>query len=137
MSRATCLAAVVWFLCAGATSLSTQETSLSVVVTDSSGGFIPQAYVLVHWERIETGTVPNVGIAKDIVGRTNGRGEFIAGLPEGFYDVFVSWRAETPFSRKVRVRPGQPTVLPVTLTVDPQIITPLIAHPVGTVLLEP
>lgn len=126
--RAALLGVAVLLSSSGVSGISFQESAIRVVVTDPTGGYIPDAFVLVHWERADLEVVPNIGIDKDITGRTNARGELTVAVPEGFYDVFVAWHVFSPFSRKVRVERGQTVVLRLTLDMNPE-ISRLLAHP--------
>jgi hypothetical protein len=128
MTRAPLLGLAAWLFGATLSIGPIQESALRLVVTDPAGGYIHDAFVVIHWERANLEVVPNIGIDKDITGRTNSRGELAVAIPEGFYDVFVAWHVFSPFSRKVRVQRGQTTVLPVTLDMNPE-ISLLRAHP--------
>ena len=81
-------------------------TVLRGTITDSSGSAIPGAIILVHWDPAGStvGLESNVGIKSDVIIRSDDKGRFVAELPPGFYDVFVSAMAFTPTCRKVRIR---------------------------------
>jgi hypothetical protein len=74
-------------------------------VTDSSGGAIRGAMVLVHWDSAGStvGLNSSVGIKQDLILTTDARGSVSADLPPGFYDVFFSAMAFTPVCQKIRV----------------------------------
>jgi len=61
----------------------------------------------------------NIGIRHDIIVTTDATGRYSAGVPAGFYDVFVSATAFTPSAAKVRVKKEQRMTYNSTLRVDP------------------
>jgi hypothetical protein len=91
------------------------------VVTDSTGGVIPRARVILHWDQsgARVGLVTNVGVSEDIVVETNKDGEVSTELPPGFYDLFVSAMAFSPDCRKVRIQPGESATYSFKLKADP------------------
>jgi hypothetical protein len=101
---------------------SSPETSrLSGTVTDTEGGVISGAYVLVHWDHCgsEVGLTSNVGIKSDLRLQTDRNGAYSVNLPPGFYDVFVFATSFTPTCSKVRIRAEQGAVLSPKLNADP------------------
>jgi len=101
--------------------LASVASELRGVVTDSEGGVIPGALVIVHWDRSGTrvGLKSNVGIKQDLILETNVKGEFESELPQGFYDVFVAATGFTPDCRKVRIRRGETATYTPRLKADP------------------
>jgi hypothetical protein len=91
------------------------------MVTDSSGGAISSAMVLVHWDsagstvRLST----NIGIKNDSIIKTDKNGGFAAELRLGFCDVFSSATAFTPTCRKIRVGLHPEEKLTVRINADP------------------
>ena len=83
-------------------------TSISGLVTDSEGGIISNARVVIHWDSAGStvGLSDNVGIKQDLIVVTDSNGRFSADVPPGFYDLFVTRMAFTPVAAKVRVRKG-------------------------------
>lgn len=91
------------------------------VVTDSTGGVIPRARVILHWDQSgsRVGLVANIGVSEDVVVETNEDGKFSTELPPGFYDLFVSAMAFSPDCRKVRIQPGETATYSFKLNADP------------------
>src|SRR5438067_746148 len=61
-------------------------TPFKGTVTDVSGGAIPGAMLLVHWDSAGStvGLTSNVGIEKDLIVKADENGGFTAELPPGF-----------------------------------------------------
>ena len=93
-------------------------------VTDAPGAAIPSALVLIHWDSVhaDTGLSSNVGIKTDLALHTDEHGRFEAALPPGFYDVFVSAKAFTPFCRKIRIVTAPPKEMKIRMEVDALVI---------------
>jgi Carboxypeptidase regulatory-like domain len=98
-----------------------QQSVITGRVTDSEGAAIAKARVLVHWDSSggEVGLTGNTGTTQDVSVLTDASGAYSAGVPAGFYDVFVSAPAFTPSAAKVIVKQGQRATLSVKLRVDP------------------
>jgi hypothetical protein len=106
---------------------STVSTVIEVV--NDTGAMLPGAYVIIHWEAVDTtGVATNVGIREDRVGRTDREGRFATELPEGFYDVFVAYPVASPHSKKIRVESGKPVLHKAVLQFEPLLI-PVVFHP--------
>jgi hypothetical protein len=100
-----------------------------IEVVNDTNAVLPGAHVVVHWEPVDLwGVASNIGIPRDIVGKTDRDGRFSADLPEGFYDVFVAWGIMSPRSSKIRVERGKPARHRTVLVLDP-VIFPFVAHP--------
>jgi len=71
--------------------------------------------VLIHWHpsRGKSGVTQDVSVLSD------DSGAYLAQVPVGFYDVFVSAPAFTPIAAKVIVQEGQKAVLNAKLDVHP------------------
>lgn len=79
-----------------------------IEVVNDTNAVLPGAHVVIHWEPVDLrGPATNVGIPRDIVGKTDREGRFSADLPEGFYDVFVAWEIMSPYSSKDQSRARQ------------------------------
>jgi hypothetical protein len=83
-----------------------KKGKLSGTVTDSEGGVISGAIVIIHWDSVGStvGVDSNVGLSEDIRLQTDKTGAYSVDIPPGFYDVFVSALAFSPSCRKVRVQ---------------------------------
>jgi hypothetical protein len=94
---------------------------LSVTVRDQSGAAIAGAYILVHWDPAGStvGLQSNVGLKEDMTLRTDTNGAYSGEIPPGFYDVFVSSSAFTPYCEKLRVRPRETAIFSARLGVSP------------------
>jgi hypothetical protein len=103
------------------------ETTLKGKATDSSGGAISGAMVIVHWDSSGSGVGlnSNVGIRKDLIIKTDDEGVFDFNLPPGFYDVFFSAMGFTPACRKIRIGVGPAQELTVRMEVDPLVANEL------------
>lgn len=114
------LAAIIMFAVVSATITQAAE-SVKGIVADSSGAVLPEATVRFHWDPAGStvGLTSNVGIARDLVVKTDQQGRFKADLPPGFYDVFVSAMAFTPVCRKIRVAPTRVQELTFSMSVEP------------------
>src|SRR5512134_1246716 len=102
---------IVAFVCllAGVSYAGQVTSSISGVVQDSAGGFIPGASIIVT--SVATGTKYNA--------ITNSSGEFtVPALPPGTYTVSVSLQGfKTAVITDVRVQPGVPAAVKATLEV--------------------
>jgi len=91
-----------------------QLSPLTVTVSDEVGAVIPKALVTIRGETPpEQNTKPSL-----LELRTDSEGQARAGLPAGFYDVFVALSGFAPRARKVRVSEGQPAALSFALELD-------------------
>jgi hypothetical protein len=97
------------------------QSAIAGRVTDSEGAVIAKARVLVHWDSSgsKVGLTANVGTTKDVSVLTDANGDYSAGVPAGFYDVFVTAGMFTPAAVKVIVRQGQRATFRVKLKIDP------------------
>ena len=82
---------------------------------------IAKARVLVHWDPSGStaGLTDNIGTTQDISVVTDSGGNYLASVPSGFYDVFVSAMAFTPTAAKVRLKQGERTTFSAKLRADP------------------
>jgi hypothetical protein len=114
-------------LAAGLAAVAFGNTLVNGTVTDENGGAISGAMILLHWDPAGSavGLGSNVGIKKDQVLLTNGKGRFAAELPSGFYDLFVSATAFTPACRKIRLNGVAISELSFRLKVDPKVTSEL------------
>src|SRR5579871_3264418 len=97
---------LIWlcFLCCA----SAFGATLSGRITDTEGAVIANAHVVIHWDASgSTYVKDNLGTKQDVVLSTDHDGSFSAEIPPGFYDVFVSAAAFSPYCEKVRVREAQ------------------------------
>ena len=91
-----------------------QLSPLTVTVSDEVGAAIPKALVTIRGETTaEQNSKPSL-----LELRTDSEGQARAGLPAGFYDVFVALSGFAPRARKVRVSEGQPAALSFALELD-------------------
>lgn len=99
------------------------ETRVTGTVTDESGGVIPGAIILIHWDSAGStvGLNSNAGIRKDLIVTTYARGSVSIELPSGFYDLFVSAMAFTPACRKIRLNGAATSRVSFRLAVDPKV----------------
>ena len=106
-----------------------RESCIAGQIVDTEGAAIADARVLVHWDSAGStvGLSDNIGIQTDLVVTTNANGNYLAKVPAGFYDVFVSAMAFTPTAAKVRVKPAQHTTYNSALKADPLVFREL-AH---------
>jgi len=90
-------------------------------VTDSEGAAISHARVLVHWDSAggAVGLTDNVGLTDDLSVFTDGKGQYSANVPPGFYDVFVRSMGFTPLASKVRVKKGESSTYNGKMSADP------------------
>jgi hypothetical protein len=118
MSRLS-IAGVLVLLCVCAIFADTQS-AISGRVVDSEGAAIANARVLIHWDPSGSavGLIDNIGIPRDVIVATDSNGDYLANVPPGFYDVFVSVMAFTPTAAKVRVKQGQLTTFSPMLRAD-------------------
>jgi hypothetical protein len=118
MSRVIVVA--VLFLCISKLSAEPQSV-INGQVTDSEGAVLAKARVLVHWDPSGStvGLTDNIGTTQDIIVVTDNGGNYLASVPAGFYDVFVSRMAFTPTAAKVRVKRRQSTIFNAKLSADP------------------
>jgi len=90
-------------------------------VTDSEGAVIAKARMLVHWDSSSPVSDTKRNSIQDVSVVTDGKGEYTALVPAGFYDVFVSAPVFTPVAEKVIVKEHQQTKFDAKLYVDPQV----------------
>lgn len=96
-----------------------EAATFSGTVRDSEGAVIAKARIVVHWDPAGSNYLgSNVGIKEDITVSTDSGGKFSLELPPGFYDVFVTATAFTPYCEKIRVK-DRPKTFEVKLTVSP------------------
>jgi len=107
-----------------------QDSTITGFVADSSGAAIVRAHILVHWDPSGStvGLKDNLGLSHDLTTTTDGTGHFTAAVPPGFYDVFVSAPAFTPFATKVRVKAHASAKLELRLDVSPVVSRELADH---------
>jgi hypothetical protein len=93
----------------------------SAALTDECGAAISGAMLLFHCDPAgsEVGLKSNVGIKKDLVLTTDQKGNFVAELPPGFYDLFVSAMGFTPSCRKIRMNDTATSEARFELKADP------------------
>lgn len=103
------------------------DTQLTGAVTDTLGGAISGAMILIHWDPAgsQVGLESNVGIKQDTMLTTDTRGNFSVQLPPGFYDLFVSATAFTPASRKIRLKGERRSDSRFRLALDPKVTSEL------------
>jgi hypothetical protein len=100
--------------------VSTRASTLSGTVRDSEGAVIANAQVTVHWDRSGSNYLKdNLGIQRDVAATTDSSGHFSLELPPGFYDVFVTAMAFTPYCEKVRLKDKEMRTYEVKLKVSP------------------
>jgi hypothetical protein len=115
MSRTLIAVAFVFLLGHSAES----QSAIRGRVIDSEGAAIAKARVLVHWDSSGSSYTANVGTTQDVSVLTDANGDYSAGVPAGFYDVFVTAGMFTPAAAKVIVRQGQRVTFSVKLKIDP------------------
>jgi hypothetical protein len=99
--------------------LTCKAATLSGTVRDSEGAVIAKAHVIIHWDPAGSNYLgDNVGINEGITVSTDSDGKFSLELRPGFYDVFVTATAFTPYCEKIRLK-DRPKTLDVKLTVSP------------------
>ena len=120
---------VLLVLASGASGQTDRPISTTIEVASEMQARLPGAFVVIHWEGVDTSQVTkNIGIRQDIVGRANREGQFVAQLPEGFYDVFVAWSFTAPLAMKIHVAPGKPTLHRAVMHLEP-LFVPIFSHP--------
>jgi len=91
-----------------------QLSPLTITVSDEVGAVIPKVLVTIRSETsAEQASKPPL-----LELRTDSQGQAKAGLPSGFYDVFVALAGFAPSAHKVRITEGQPTALSFALELD-------------------
>jgi Carboxypeptidase regulatory-like domain len=96
-----------------------KAATFSGTVRDSLGAVIANAHVVIHWDPAGSNYLgDNVGIREDISVSTDSDGKFSLELPPGFYDVFVTATAFTPYCEKIRLK-DRPKTYDVKLKVSP------------------
>jgi hypothetical protein len=100
-------------LCVSLVAAGQPQSGITGEIVDAEGAAIANARVLVHWDSAGStvGLSDNVGIQHDVIVTTDSNRRYLAEVPAGFYDVFVSAMAFTPTAAKVRVKKN---VLPTT-----------------------
>ncbi|MGA3055506.1 MAG: carboxypeptidase-like regulatory domain-containing protein [Candidatus Korobacteraceae bacterium] len=123
------LVGVVLLLCVSFLAAAQRQSEITGEVVDSEGAAIANARVLVHWDSAGStvGLSDNIGIQHDVIVTTDATGRYSAGVPAGFYDVFVSAMAFTPTAAKVRVKKEQRITYNSTLRPDP-LVSRELAH---------
>jgi hypothetical protein len=91
------IACIITVVCASSLSADPQFV-IAGRVTDSEGAVIAKARVFVHWDPSgsKVGPIGNVGTTQDVSVLTNAEGDYLAKVPPGFYDVFISAPMFTP-----------------------------------------
>jgi hypothetical protein len=96
-----------------------EAATLSGTVRDSEGAVIAKAHIVIHWDSAGSNYLgDNVGIKEDITVSADSDGKFSLELPPGFYDVFVTATAFTPYCEKIRLK-DRSKAFDVKLTVSP------------------
>ena len=119
----------MFLFCVSFLAAAQRQSGLTGEIVDSEGAAITNARVLVHWDSAGStvGLSDNVGIQHDVIVTTDAAGRYSAGVPAGFYDVFVSAMAFTPTAAKVRVKKEQLLTYNSTLKPDP-LVSRELAH---------
>ena len=87
---------------------------LTITVSDEVGAVIPKALITIRAEtNAEQTTKPPL-----LELRSDSQGQAKAGLPSGFYDVFVALAGFAPSARKVRITDGQSAAVSFALELD-------------------
>src|SRR5215470_1271212 len=91
-----------------------QLSPLTITVSDEVGAVIPKALITIRSETSaeQTSKPPLLEL------RTDSQGQAKAGLPSGFYDVFVALAGFAPSARKVRITEGHGASLSFALELD-------------------
>jgi hypothetical protein len=115
-------------LCVSLVAAGQPQSGITGEIVDSEGAAIANARVLVHWDSAGStvGLSDNIGIQHDVIVTTDSNGRYLAEVPAGFYDVFVSAMAFTPTAAKVRVKKDRITYNS-TLRPDP-LVSRELAH---------
>jgi hypothetical protein len=107
-----------WIVLVGA--IHAGAATLSGTVRDPIGAAIPRSHVVVHWDWSGSSYVKNnIGTKEDTIATTDANGEFSVDLPPGFYDVFISSTAFTPYCEKIRLTGHKSKKLNVKLKLSP------------------
>ena len=103
------------------------QSGITGEIADSEGAAIANARVLVHWDSAGSavGLSDNIGIPHDVTVTTDSNGRYVAEVPAGFCDVFVSAMAFTPAAAKVRVKKDHRITYNSTLRPDPLVLSEL------------
>lgn len=98
-----------------------EGTQISGQVTDSEGAVIEHARIIIHWDSAGStvGLDDNIGLRSDLIVFTDKNGGYLASVPPGFYDLFVSSEAFTPIAVKVRVKQNANGTFNAKLRMDP------------------
>jgi len=114
-------------LCVSLVAAGQPQSGITGEIVDSEGAAIANARVLVHWDSAGStvGLSDNVGIQHDVTVTTDSNGRYLAEVPAGFYDVFVSAMAFTPTAAKVRVKKDHRITYNSTLRPDPLVLSEL------------
>ena len=87
---------------------SSDIATLSVTVSDSVGGAIPNSRVIVHWDSAGlAGVKDNIGTKEDKFGTTDATGSLSLEMPPGVYDVFVAAAGFSPNCEKLTIKPRE------------------------------
>ena len=91
-----------------------QLSGLTITVSDEVGAVIPKALITIRSETTaeQTSKPPLLEL------RTDSQGQAKAGLPSGFYDIFIALAGFAPSARKVRITEGQPAAVSFALELD-------------------
>jgi hypothetical protein len=110
-------------LCGGAE----PTTRLAGTVTDSEGVAIPRASIHVYWDPsgAAVGLKDNIGVKHELTLLTNQKGEFVAEVPPGFYDLLITAPAFSPECRKIRLKVGHVENYKVSLRIAPLVTNEL------------
>ena len=125
----------ILFLVAASSALADRSTAKLVgTVTDTNGGAISNARLLVHWDRsgADVGLATNIGLPNDLSIQSNEVGEFVSELSPGFYDLFISATAFSPDCHKIRIKVGETLKYNAKLKPDP-----LVTKELGFFITEP
>jgi hypothetical protein len=87
-----------------------QKGLVKGTIVDSEGAVIGNAYILFRTDENELGHRVEL--------RTNNKGEFMASLPSGFYDLFIGAQGFAPYCQKVRTNEGQTQDLRISMKID-------------------
>jgi hypothetical protein len=123
------LTGAMLLLCVSFMAAAQRQSVITGEIVDSEGAAVAKARVLVHWDPAGSavGLSDNIGIQQDVIVTTDTAGRYSAGVPAGFYDVFVSAIAFTPTAAKVRVKKEQLLTYNSTLRPDP-LVSRELAH---------
>jgi hypothetical protein len=85
---------------------------------DGTGAVLPGATILIqHWKLNSRGRQPRP-VAEPLI-YSDSSGRFVARLPPGLYDVFVSYPTLSPIAKKIKVESGKETSMDCQLPFSP------------------